>query len=134
MSCGPSQADRILAALRSGPFAATDFAAPNIRDGLAPIFRVAARIGELRDQGYEITTGRLTNGVAVYTLTSDVGVGDDGRTSAGRRSLTEPTVIPGAFTPRPDAAAGISLSAGGGSLFNTDEYAQRLSVYDRQVA
>jgi hypothetical protein len=73
MSCGPSQADRILAALRSGPFAATDFAAPNIRDGLAPIFRVAARIGELRDQGYEITTGRLPSGVAVYSLTSDVG-------------------------------------------------------------
>jgi hypothetical protein len=127
MTRNPSQADRILAALRSGPFAATDFAAPNIRDGLAPIFRVAARIGELRDQGYEITTGRLTNGVAVYSLTSDVGVGDGSRTSA-----IEPTVIPGVQAPRPGGDS--TPPAVAANLFDTGEYTKRLSVYDREAA
>lgn len=73
-----TQRDRLLRALGRGPVAATAFSLPDVIDGGLPIFRVAARVGELRDAGYAITTSRASNGVAVYQLVRDAsdGVGD----------------------------------------------------------
>lgn len=75
-----SQRGRILAQLeRAGHITPVDFAAPDVCDGGLPIMRVAARIQDLRDQGHLITTGRLKNGCAVYTL-EDFAQSDHGKT------------------------------------------------------
>lgn len=66
-----SQRSRVLALLEArGPRGVTpiDFAAPNIADDGKPIMRVAARIGELREDGLEIVTLAGPSGVARYVL------------------------------------------------------------------
>lgn len=63
-----TQVERVRRALERGPVNVTDFAAPNVIDGGKPIMRMAARVQELRDQGYAITTRRLSNGTAQYEL------------------------------------------------------------------
>lgn len=68
-----SQRDRVLAALRhAGPTGLTqiDFFAPQVCDHGPPITRLAARIGELRDEGHTITSSGTRNGCAVYRLVS----------------------------------------------------------------
>lgn len=67
----PSQKERILRALRAGPVRATAFSLPNVIDDGPPIFRVAARIQELRDAGYTIETELFSIGAARYTLVRD---------------------------------------------------------------
>lgn len=66
----PSQRDRILAVLRHRPNGVneTAFAAPAVIDGGLPIQRVAARIFELRSEGYDIRSHRESNGTATYRL------------------------------------------------------------------
>jgi hypothetical protein len=90
------------------------------------------RVRELVADGYGIsaTRERPAPGRALgvrYVLTSDVGVGDGSRTSA-----IEPTVIPGVQAPRPGGDS--TPPAVAANLFDTGEYAQRLSVYDREAA
>lgn len=66
-----SDTDRVLALLRTRKEAGVspiDFAAPNVVDGEKPVMRVAARILELRKDGFDITTGRAVNGTAIYRL------------------------------------------------------------------
>ena len=115
-----TQIDRVLRALRSGPVAATDFAAPNVRDGGKPIMRVASRVLELREQGYLIFTTRRPNGVAVYQLASP-------RDGAGNDAPCAPAAVcgvDGPVSPAVDAA-----------LFDTNAYTQRgRSHYDEQEA
>lgn len=66
-----TQTARVLAALtRAGDdgISAVDFAAPNVCDGGKPIMRVAARVKDLRDEGFRIETDGERNGCAVYKL------------------------------------------------------------------
>ncbi|HTE60086.1 MAG TPA: hypothetical protein VK631_07015 [Solirubrobacteraceae bacterium] len=66
-----TQTDRVLAALsRAGArgITAVDFAAPDVCDGGKPIMRVAARVKDLRDAGFEIETGGERDSCAVYKL------------------------------------------------------------------
>ncbi len=65
-----TQIERVLDELRRGPVKVTDFAAPDVCDGAKPILRVAARVDELRKQGFDITSSRASNGCAIYTLAS----------------------------------------------------------------
>lgn len=64
-----TQRDRVLAQLkRTGrvlPY--QDFTPPTV-DGGKPIARVAPRIEELRQEGYDIQTRIAENGTAVYVL------------------------------------------------------------------
>lgn len=64
-----SDKTRVLAQLRRGPVTPVDFQAPAV-DGGKPILRVAARIGELRAEGHDITTV-ATKPVAKYVLKTD---------------------------------------------------------------
>jgi hypothetical protein len=61
-----TQAQRILRALERGPVVSTDFIRPS--DGGDPVLRVAARVNDLIAQGHRITSRRLSNGTAEYTL------------------------------------------------------------------
>lgn len=66
-----TQVDRVLAALsRAGArgITAVDFAAPNVCDGGKPIMRVAARVKELRDAGFQIETDGERDSCAIYRL------------------------------------------------------------------
>jgi hypothetical protein len=66
-----TQRDRVLAALRhAGPAGLTqvDFLGPQVCDHGKPITRVAARVNELRDQGFTISSGGTRHGCAVYVL------------------------------------------------------------------
>jgi hypothetical protein len=65
------QRQRVLAALRrAGPGGITQvsFLGPFTADGGPPITRLAARVGELRDEGYEIVQTGLRDKCAVYVL------------------------------------------------------------------
>ena len=69
-----SQATRVLAALqRAGSYGITsiDFDAPNVCDGGKPIRRVAARVKDLRDAGFDVQTDGERHGCAVYRLVRD---------------------------------------------------------------
>jgi hypothetical protein len=63
-----TQADRVLRRLHYGPISPYDFLQPVV-DGGKPILRVAARVQDLRDRGYHISTTTAANGTAVYELT-----------------------------------------------------------------
>jgi hypothetical protein len=66
-----TQQDRVLAALtRAGARGVTqvDFLLPNVIDGGAPITRVAARVNELRNDGFQIQTDGERDSCAVYKL------------------------------------------------------------------
>lgn len=66
-SVKPRQVDRIAAWLdRHGSFNEVEFAAPNVVDGGDPIQRVAARIYDLKQEGWVIDTRRERNGTATY--------------------------------------------------------------------
>lgn len=93
-----TQRDRLLRALEHGPVPATAFAAPDVIDGGKPVFRVAARIGELRDAGYEILTTRAPSGVAVYHLARNV-------ESPGRPTDAPPPSVGGQLFATPEANA-----------------------------
>lgn len=60
---------RVLAALRAGDVTPNDFLGPDVADGKKPIQRVAARINDLRRDGYGIETVSVRP-VATYRLTS----------------------------------------------------------------
>lgn len=47
---------------------AVDFQLPDVADGGPPILRVAARILELREEGYHITDAGIRNKCKVYVL------------------------------------------------------------------
>lgn len=69
-----TQRDRVLSALRhAGPTGLTqvDFLGPQVCDKGKPITRVAARVNELRDQGFTITSSGTRHGCAVYVLKED---------------------------------------------------------------
>lgn len=66
-----NQKARVLAALRragQGGITAVSFLGPFTVDGGPPITRLAARIGELRDEGHEITQSGWRDKCAVYVL------------------------------------------------------------------
>lgn len=64
-----TQRERVLLALKRHPrVSVVDFLAPAVIDGLAPIVRLAARINELRDEGYAIEDAGRVNGCASYRL------------------------------------------------------------------
>lgn len=107
--------DRVLSALKNGPVTPMDFDAPRVVDGLKPIRRVAARICDLRKEGYEITTSRLPSGVAVYRL--------DDRPTAGERSEGASPTEPVVTNPRPRADAADCPLPAGGALFDPDRLA-----------
>lgn len=69
---GPSGKQRVLRKLRQGPVPATAFDAGVVTDG-PPIRRLAARVCELRKDGYQIETRRAKGGVAVYILVGGPG-------------------------------------------------------------
>lgn len=88
---------RVLARLRLGPVKPTDFLLPGVVDGARPIMRVAARIKDLRDEGYGIQTGKGPGGVALYTLTSSpdssgnlAGAKSPGAVASGQRDGSAP--------------------------------------------
>ncbi len=94
-----TQVNRVLAALQHGPVLSTDFLRP--ADGGDPIIRVAARILELREQGYEIVADRMDNRVARYTLVS------------------APESTAKSMPPRPSAVEGHRTDSSAGLLFDT---------------
>lgn len=112
-----TQRARILRALKTGPVRATAFSLPNVVDDGPPIFRVAARIQELRDAGYQIETTRFPVGAAVYELISepnlvrDASDGVDDRHAPHRGGPTDPTGT---------AASPTSPSGAGGQLLLGD--------------
>lgn len=66
-----TQCDRVLAALYlAGARGITciEFDAPNVCDGGEPIKRLAARVNELREAGFEIETAGTRNKCAVYRI------------------------------------------------------------------
>lgn len=69
-----NQRDRVLARLMGGhDVSPVDFQLPDVVDGGKPILRVAARILELREDGFQIDVIATRNQCAVYRLTaSDV--------------------------------------------------------------
>lgn len=75
-----TQSQRVLAALRNGPVNTTDFAQLPVIDGGKPVLRIAARIFDLQQQGYLITTRRRSNATVDYRLVGDVE--QDGVTTA----------------------------------------------------
>jgi hypothetical protein len=107
----PSQNERVLALLRQGPLAAVDLQPPNVVDGLAPVWRVAARIDALKHRGYEIRSDRRPDGTAIYQLISEP---DVERAGGGTTSAASPCP-----PPVTDAVPTGSLSTG---LFDLDEY------------
>lgn len=72
------QTERVLRQLRLHPqgLNETAFAAPFVIDGGLPIQRVAARIYELKQLGFDIRTRRLSNGTASYVLISEPAAGE----------------------------------------------------------
>lgn len=100
-----TQRDRILAALRRGPVNTVAFCQAPVIDGGKPILRIAARIFDLQQQGYLITTRRRSNATVDYVLVGGV-----------ERSDSEPqeTVEAYPVEPAPDigpSTAAASLSA-----------------------
>jgi hypothetical protein len=64
-----TQRQRIEKRLREhGSVRKLDFLAPNVCDGGKPIWGVAQRINEMRDDGFKIKTDILENGTAVWSL------------------------------------------------------------------
>lgn len=66
-----SQKNRVLASLhkhRKHGISQIDFDLPDVIDGGAPIKRVAARIEELRDEGFAIRSGERRQKCIVYRL------------------------------------------------------------------
>ena len=81
---GLSQRQRVLRALyRAGTegITAADFAAPNVIDGDKPIMRLAARIEELREDGYPIHGAGRRGTLKVYALDSELAA-DPGESAA----------------------------------------------------
>ncbi len=114
-----SQTERVLAQLRKGPVAAVAFQPPGVIDGGAPIWRIAARVRNLKDRGYEILSERLPDGTAVYRLVSEPDV---------ERADGPPASAAASIAPRPDAVAPVgSLSAG---LFDATTFEARGSWKD----
>lgn len=70
-----TQAERVLRLARlrgEHGFTQIDFDLPGVTDGGTPIKRVAARVLELREQGYGIDSGERRQLCTVYRLTADV--------------------------------------------------------------
>lgn len=66
-----TQLERIAKALREhGKVRTTDFCTPPVLDGGPPILRVAARIENLKKQGWRIVPRRLMNNTCEYVLLS----------------------------------------------------------------
>jgi hypothetical protein len=71
MTDKPTQADRVLMSLvQAGSQGVTqgDWLAPTGADGLGRITRVAARVGELREDGLNVVTEGERDGFSVYVL------------------------------------------------------------------
>lgn len=69
-----SQTTRVLDALRyrgGRGITAADFALPDVIDGGQPIMRLAARVHELRSQGYRINDGGRKGPLEIYVLAAD---------------------------------------------------------------
>lgn len=64
-----TQKERVLAALRRGAVCQVDFLAPNVIDGHPPITRLAARISDLREDGWDIREAGRRYGCSLYALT-----------------------------------------------------------------
>lgn len=91
-----TQTDRVLAALHdAGPTGVTqvDFSLPHVVDGGAPITRLAARIKDLRDQGFRIHDAGTRHRCRVYVIEpipASVGPGIGAPTPAEARADARP--------------------------------------------
>jgi hypothetical protein len=92
-----SQKQRVLAVLRHGSCTQVDWLAPQVIDSGPPITRLAARINELRDDGFDIREAGRRHGCSIYVLAlkerADVVVPESPATtlfepSTGRRPLS----------------------------------------------
>lgn len=129
-----TQADRVLAALRRAGdrgILATAFSPPNVVDHGKPIYRVAARVLELRACGFEIETIREpSERVARYRLhTTGTPAQPSGALPAA--GPPRPAATP-AGAPRPGAGAAplaepdaSPAGEGAASLFDLDTYRRK---------
>ena len=117
-----TQNARLLARLRLGPVAAVDFQPPNVCDDGTPIWRVAARIDNLRNRGYVIASDRLSNGTAVYRLISE----PDGPVERALSETKDPTrpeqADPGSVPSTEGVRSAAPAEQTNGSLFDATEY------------
>ena len=117
-----TQTQRILRlALERGEdgITAVDFQLPDVADGGAPILRVAARIGELEEDGIHFTDGGTRNRCKVYVLD---------RESLARATKPPTTTFgpPSAASPVPPPQAD---EGGTGALFQIGR-AQQSAIFD----
>lgn len=94
-----SQKDRVLRLLRqrgNRGITAVDFLGPYVADGGKPITRVAARVQDLRDAGYDVQTVGKRNQCAVYVL-----MDPPPRPVREREQTVESLFDPGTATARP---------------------------------
>lgn len=106
-----TQAERVLAALyKRGRHGLTqiDFDLPDIIDGGPPIKRVAARVEELRNQGFRIASGERRQKCVVYRVEG---------------------VVPGVV--RPVKPEPVSDESGAPTLFDEQP---RSAIFDEEVA
>lgn len=124
-----TQTERVLAALAANPdrgITQVDFSLPNVIDGGPPITRVAARIGELREDGHNVISDGHREKCRVY-------------------KLIPAAVSPGAPPTGPNTSSGPGGPNQGGApdetrqLFDTtdqefDSIVPPLSPYDTDIA
>lgn len=127
--------DRVLKALQYGVVSPLFFSQTPTLDGGKPILRVAARVKELRIEGYEISTERASNGTARYRLVSSPVV----TTAEEPPSGAFPTDGDIAEAQRAARAHDRSLSPAGrgdsgrplaSGLFDTTEFIERGDMFD----
>ena len=92
-----TQTERVLAMLRvrgERGLRPEHFLAPTI-DGGRPILRVAARVLDLRRQGYEITTSAHDGPTAVYTIHEDTNASPGGHVHVPGGDSAQPAMSGG---------------------------------------
>lgn len=140
-----TQSERVLAALRKGPVNTVHFAQIPVIDGGKPILRIAARVFDLQQQGYLITTRRRSNATVDYVLVGDVDR-SDGLTAqatvetkaAEPRSDIGPSTIASACATDGVDESGVAPPAPSevtsDSLFDDGDYASRSDYRDAEAA
>lgn len=116
-----TQTARILRALERGPVTPVDFGAPDVIDGGKPIMRVAARIQDLRDRGYQITTSTAPNGIAIYEMEAGHGSGRE-NTPQSQDNGGSSAVVPSPRSPQGDVT---TPQGDVPQLFDSTEFAPR---------
>jgi hypothetical protein len=116
---GLTDKDRILRLARARGdqgFTAVDMQLPHVADGGKPILRVAARVKDLRDEGFVFHSGGTRNRCRIYIL------------DAAYRGATEPAPTSGPSAP--DCSSSSTAGADGtGALFEIGR-AQQSAIND----